>query len=158
MANDHQDRTTPLVGTPTAPEHKPAPATAPRMEASHGGVVVVVTEGGMFIVDGRIVGPDHPEPAEPPPCAVERASGGLTYGDLKDALSKFTPEQLAMPVMWTGDERGGPVRAVWIAEEDWILTEDGDVEAFSVVAESYPEEAAAARVAIKRGTPHLQVD
>jgi hypothetical protein len=33
----------------------------------------------------------------------------LSYGELRELLQAFTPEQLAAPVVWSGDERGGCV-------------------------------------------------
>ena len=84
----------------------------------------------------------------------------MTYAELKAVLDTLTPEQLAQPVVWTGDERGGHVRYVWIAEEDWI----GDssdyesvlprTEAMKVDPESYGD----AEVVIPKGTVHLTVD
>lgn len=44
----------------------------------------------------------------------------ITYRDLLDKISALTPEQLAMPVLWCGENRGGPVQGIWILEEDQI--------------------------------------
>lgn len=79
----------------------------------------------------------------------------MTFADLKAELNKLTPDQLAVEVTWTGDERGGKVVELWIAAEDWVGTEDGDCEPRSVVD---PEDAANAQVIIPAGTPQLLVD
>lgn len=85
----------------------------------------------------------------------------MTYAELKAACDKLSPTQLAQPVVWSGDERGGHVRQVWISEEDWI-GEPSDSETWvprsdvggAVDAEDYKE----ARVCIPAGTVHLMVD
>jgi hypothetical protein len=79
----------------------------------------------------------------------------MTFADLKAELAKLTPAQLAVEVEWSGDERGGKVQMLWIAEEDWLGTEDGDCEPRSVLD---PEDAASAMVIIPAGTPQLLVD
>lgn len=81
----------------------------------------------------------------------------MTYAELKARLEAFTPEQLAADVVWCGDERGGKVKSVWIAEEDWIGN-DGDCEPRSVVAATEPGIAEDADVIIPKGTPQLMVD
>jgi hypothetical protein len=82
----------------------------------------------------------------------------VTYAELKCHLESFTPDQLAAEVVWCGDERGGKVKSLWIAEEDWISGGDGDCEPLSVVAENEPEIIEDAAVLIPKGTPHLMVD
>lgn len=82
----------------------------------------------------------------------------MTYAELKVQLEAFTPEQLAMDVVWSGDERGGKVKSLWIAEEDWIGGGDGDCEPRSVVTANEPEIVADADVMISKGTPQLMVD
>jgi hypothetical protein len=84
----------------------------------------------------------------------------ITYADLKSKLDALTPEQLEQPVVWSGDERGGHVKYVWTAEEDWI-GEPSDwetclprSEAMKMDAESYSE----ASVMIPQGAVHLMVD
>lgn len=85
----------------------------------------------------------------------------MTYAELKAACDKLSPEQLAQPVVWSGDERGGHVRHVWIFEEDWI-GEPSDPETWvprsgvggSVDADDYKD----ARVCLPAGTVHLMVD
>ena len=60
--------------------------------------------------------------------------------------------------MWSGDERGGKVKRVWVAEEDWI-DDDGDCTARSEVQKCSPDDYDAnAKVWIPKGTPHLMVD
>jgi hypothetical protein len=82
----------------------------------------------------------------------------VTYAELKMHLDAFTPEQLAMEVAWSGDERGGKVKRLWVAEEDWLRSGDGDCEPRSVVTANEPDIVADARVLISKGTPHLMVD
>lgn len=82
----------------------------------------------------------------------------MTYAELKIQLEALTPAQLAMDVVWSGDERGGKVKSFWIAEEDWIGGGDGDCAPRSVVAANEPEIVDDADVFILKGTPHLMVD
>jgi hypothetical protein len=82
----------------------------------------------------------------------------VTYAELKSHLDSFTSDQLAMEVVWSGDERGGKVKSLWIAEEDWIGGGDGDCEPRSAVAANEPEIIEDADVLIPKGTPHLMVD
>ena len=85
----------------------------------------------------------------------------ITFADLKSALDNMTPEQLAQPVVWEGDERGGYVRHIWIAEEDWV-GESSDVDTWvprsevgtAVDTDDYKD----AEVCIQKGTCHLMVD
>jgi len=82
----------------------------------------------------------------------------MTYADLKAQLDALSPDQLAMDVVWSGDERGGTITSLWIADEDWIDNGDGDCEPRSVVAEEHPDVAAVATPIIPKGTPQLLVD
>jgi hypothetical protein len=82
----------------------------------------------------------------------------MIYAELKAQLEALSPEQLAMEVVWSGDDRGGKVKSLWIAEEDWIDGGDGDYEPRSVVAANEPEIVEDADVMILKGTPHLMVD
>ena len=82
----------------------------------------------------------------------------MIYAELKAHLEALSPEQLAMEVVWSGDARGGKVKSLWIAEEDWIGGGDGDCEPRSVVAATEPEIVEEATVLIPKGTPHLMVD
>lgn len=85
----------------------------------------------------------------------------MTFGELKAELDKFTPAQLAAPVVWSGEERGGYVERLWVAAEDWV-GEVGDHETFvprsrvgiDVSSDDYKD----AEVCIPAGTPHLMVD
>ncbi len=84
----------------------------------------------------------------------------MTYRQLKAALDALTEEQLEQPVIWSGDERGGEVRHVWIADEDWI-GEDSDSETWLPRSQGLrldPESYVEADVCIPRGTVHLIVD
>lgn len=82
----------------------------------------------------------------------------MIYAELKAQLEALSPEQLAMEAVWSGDERGGKIKSLWIAEEDWIGSSDGDCEPRSVVAVNEPEIVDDANVIISKGTPHLMVD
>ena len=83
----------------------------------------------------------------------------MTFAELKAQLVALTPEQLAMDVVWSGDERGGKVESLWIAEEDWIDNGDGDVEPRSVVAKNVDDyDATSVRIVIAKGSPRLVVD
>lgn len=79
----------------------------------------------------------------------------MTFAALKAQLDVLTAEQLAADVVWSGDERGGKVVELWIAEEDWLGTEDGDCAPRSALD---LEDAASAQVIIPKGTPQLLVD
>jgi hypothetical protein len=86
----------------------------------------------------------------------------MTYADLKAACDKLSPEQLAQPVVWSGDERGGHVLHVWISDEDWI-GEPNDPDTWmprsrvgrdAIDADDYKD----ASVCLPAGTVHLMVD
>lgn len=79
----------------------------------------------------------------------------MTFAELKAQLDMLTSDQLAADVVWSGDERGGKVVKLWVADEDWLGTEDGDCEPRSVLD---PEDAASAQVIIPKGTPQFLVD
>lgn len=81
----------------------------------------------------------------------------MTFADLKAALDTLTPEQLSRDVVWTGDERGGIVKRLWVAEEDWVEN-DGDCEPLSVIVFDPGEDPKSRRVFIPKGTPQLVVD
>ena len=94
----------------------------------------------------------------PPPVVPDKP---MTYAELKAVLDALTPDQLAQPVIWSGDERGGFVKYVWIAAEDWI-GDSSDHETFmarsEVVAQGMEEDYEDAEVCIPAGTVHLTVD
>lgn len=85
----------------------------------------------------------------------------LTYADLKAVLDGFSPDQLAQPVVWSGDERGGYVQRVWIAAEDWI-GDSSDPETWMARSEwlrqEDPDAVASFELIWPAGTPHLMVD
>lgn len=47
-----------------------------------------------------------------------------TYAELLEDLRQLTPEQLAHPVKWFGDERGGAIARLDITEEDHVRIDD----------------------------------
>lgn len=59
----------------------------------------------------------------------------MTYGELKAALEGFTPEQLALPVRWSGDERGGPIQSVVVLDEDHVDLDGDGLEPASLYSE-----------------------
>lgn len=79
----------------------------------------------------------------------------MTFADLKTQLDALTPEQLAAEAVWAGDERGGTIKQLWVAKEDWIGTESADCEPLSALE---PEDAECGDVIIAKGTPQLLVD
>ena len=84
----------------------------------------------------------------------------MTYAELKQQLDVLTPEQLAQPVVWAGDERGGHVKSVWIAEEEW-LGDPGDHETWMPRTEAlvnHLDDYVDAEVCIPVGTVNLMVD
>lgn len=48
-----------------------------------------------------------------------------TLSDLLEALKGLSPEILARPIVWWGDDRGGMVKEVVILDEDWVQDEEG---------------------------------
>ncbi len=87
----------------------------------------------------------------------------MSFADLKAALDKLTPEQLAKPVIWVGDDRGGLIQSLGFAEEDAICDEadTGEVFARSEFEEQCaddPERLAQGRVTCKKGSPLLYTD
>lgn len=96
----------------------------------------------------------------PPPEFASVRGDRMTYRELKAELDKLTPAQLARPVVWSGDERGGYVKHVWVAAEDEI-GEPGDHETWCPRSEAMKIDPAAyadAAVCIAAGTVHLMVD
>lgn len=84
----------------------------------------------------------------------------MTYAELKATLDAMTPEQLSQPVVWAGDERGGYVKSVWVADEDWI-GDSSDHESWmprTDALKDYAEDYADAEVCIPVGTVQLMVD
>jgi hypothetical protein len=85
----------------------------------------------------------------------------ITYAQLKAKLDAMTPEQLAQPIVWCGDERGGYVNEVYEHAEDWVgepsdrdtWVPRGDV-GEAVSADVYAD----AEVCIPKGTVYLMVD
>lgn len=85
----------------------------------------------------------------------------LTYAELKAALDALTPEQLAQPVVWCGDERGGYVKEAFVHVEDWVgesSDRDSWVPRSDVGKAVSAEEYADADVCIPAGTVYLMVD
>lgn len=84
----------------------------------------------------------------------------MTYGELRELLLTFTPDQLAAPVVWIGDERGGYVKELWVAAEDWI-GDSSDHESWlprSEAMKNYADDYKDAEVCLVKGTPQLMVD
>lgn len=92
---------------------------------------------------------------------TDDAKNRMTYAELKAELDKLTPEQLAQPAIWSGDERGGYVLGVYIFEEDW-LGDRSDGETWmprSEWAKPYcDDDRENAVVCIPVGSVHLEVD
>ena len=85
----------------------------------------------------------------------------ITYADLKAKLDEMTPEQLAQPIVWSGDERGGYVHEIWIAPEDWV-GDPSDHETWlprsEVTKPAYADDYKNAKIGIPAGAIHLVVD
>jgi hypothetical protein len=81
----------------------------------------------------------------------------VTFAELKAQLDALTPEQLAFDVTWSGDERGGPVSALWIADEDWLVDDYGPIRRSEFEKDDL-EAASTARVCVPLGMPQLMVD
>lgn len=86
-----------------------------------------------------------------------------TYADLKRALDALTPEQLAMPTRWTGEEIGGDRVLLDILTEPHVMTDDGymaisaaagnDATALASIRAEYPNDPE-----WPAGTPIINVD
>lgn len=50
----------------------------------------------------------------------QAAQRPFTWADLKTEIDKLSPDQLAMPVRWTGEERAGTVKCIEILTEDHV--------------------------------------
>lgn len=85
----------------------------------------------------------------------------ITYAELKQQLDTFTPAQLAQPVVWCGDERGGHIKEVYVHAEDWI-GDPGDYETYLPRSEALKQYAAddleSMEVCVPAGTVYLMVD
>jgi hypothetical protein len=57
----------------------------------------------------------------------------MTWAELKAQIDTMTPEQLAMPVYYTGEDIGGPVYRVWVLGEDYINPSGDGMERVSEV-------------------------
>lgn len=62
-----------------------------------------------------------------------------TYAALLTFLGTLTPEQLAQKVRWMGEERGGDLKAAWVAAEDHYSAGYG-LEPVSVLQKTAKEE------------------
>lgn len=83
----------------------------------------------------------------------------LTLAELKEKLDALTPEQLAKPAIWAGDERGGHIRHVWVAPEDELGDGYEDCLARSEIAkQGLEEDYADSRVVVSKGDVWLMVD
>lgn len=89
----------------------------------------------------------------------------MTFAELKAALEKLTPEQLALPARWSGEERGGEIDALELTDEDCLLDEGDTGELFlrsdledQCLAFGGKERLAAAVVTCPKGTPLLFTD
>lgn len=60
----------------------------------------------------------------------------MTFLELKTALEGLTPDQLAKPVIWWGDERGGEIDSLHVLADDYancgdnfapVSTHDGPI-------------------------------
>lgn len=86
----------------------------------------------------------------------------MTFAELKAALDKLTPEQLAHPALWAGDDRGGEITSFAFTEEDCIRDEGDSGELFlrgdfekSCAEYGDEERRAAGVITCPKGTPML---
>ncbi len=89
----------------------------------------------------------------------------MTFAELKAALEKLTPEQLAKPVLWCGDDRGGHIDSFGFTEDDTILDEGDTGELFTrsdferiCREDNEPERFAKGVVTLEKGAPMLFTD
>lgn len=83
----------------------------------------------------------------------------MTFAELKAALDKLTSEQLACGVACSGDDfEGGWGYRLWVADEDWLLTEEGaERESDIPPAERVDILGKPLRVIIRKGTPQILI-
>lgn len=74
----------------------------------------------------------------------------ITFAELKLHLDAMTPEQLAYPVMWRGEERGGPVIRIKILEDDQINPSGDGMEALSGYVDAVMEDEGISREEAER--------
>lgn len=89
----------------------------------------------------------------------------MTFAELKAALEKLTPEQLARPAYWSGEERGGEIESLGLTEEDYIRDDGDSGEIFSRTdfeesCREYGDADRAAKgvVCFEKGSPLLYTD
>lgn len=92
------------------------------------------------------------------PGRPEKPKAAMTFGELKAALAAMTAEQLAMPVLWCGEERGGEIQRVDVLDEEHIVVDARDgMEPASVYADD-TEALAEVTARWPAGTPMLCTD
>lgn len=81
-----------------------------------------------------------------------------TWADLKVFANSLNGEQLAMPLRWWGEERGGKVTSIAALEEDYVSDEEGYSPASSYDAVTLAEVLENDEPVMKCGTPMLYMD
>ena len=84
----------------------------------------------------------------------------MTFAELKARLDTLTPEQLAMPVRWWGDERGGVVDSLDTLGEVWVSVGEGmePISSYEGDADVIEGAANGDLPTLPAGTPILMVD
>jgi len=80
----------------------------------------------------------------------------MTFAELKAQIDALTPEQLAMPVTWSGDEKGGYGIKLWVADEDFVY--NSDLCGPERRSEAEKRDCGRTYVVIPKGMPQLLVD
>lgn len=78
----------------------------------------------------------------------------MTFQQLKDAIDKLSPEQLAQPVRWWGDERGGTIDDLHVTDEEYVNIGEG----FEPRSMADIDEWTEIRATLPAGTPTLVTD
>lgn len=78
----------------------------------------------------------------------------MTYAELAVRIGTMTTEQLAMSVIWCGDEIGGKITSVLILDEEHVNVGDG-MEPASTIG---PEDCGDVIARWAAGTPLLMAD
>jgi hypothetical protein len=84
----------------------------------------------------------------------------ILFAELKARLDQMTPEQLAMPVYWVGEDRGAPIVGLEMLNEDHINPSGDGMEPLSAYADDEDFEAIKAEqpVVARKGQLLLLVD
>lgn len=82
----------------------------------------------------------------------------ITWAQLKARIDTMTTEQLAEPVIWWGEEKGGFIASVSDLEEDYYKTDEGMQPRSSMNDEEFAEYVTDPEDFMEKGFPILWID